>query len=88
MEELLCQSCGMPMDESMFGSEADRSQSADYCHYCYRDGAFVDDVDLDGMIDVCVPHMLEAMPRLSKERAVEMLRGYLPQLKRWKREPF
>ena len=37
MEQKICQSCGMPIDDSTFGKEADGSKNQDYCHYCYAD---------------------------------------------------
>lgn len=38
-----CQSCSMPLkqDPKGGGTEADGSQSAMYCSYCYENGAFV-----------------------------------------------
>ncbi len=35
-----CDSCGMPLNDSTHGTEADGSQSATYCLTCYGDGAF------------------------------------------------
>ena len=35
MEQKICQSCAMPIDESTFGTEADGSKNQEYCHYCY-----------------------------------------------------
>lgn len=40
MEQKICKSCGMPIDDSTFGKEADGSKNQDYCHYCYADGHF------------------------------------------------
>ena len=38
-----CQSCGMPMkkDPENGGTNSDGSKSAEYCSYCYKDGAFL-----------------------------------------------
>jgi len=38
----LCQSCGMPMkkDPLSGGTNVDGSKSAEYCSYCFQDGAF------------------------------------------------
>ena len=37
-----CQSCGMPMnkDPRNGGTNADGTNSAEYCSYCYVNGAF------------------------------------------------
>ena len=80
-----CQSCAMPMsDPGLFGTNADGSKNSDYCKYCYQNGAFTADVDLDGMIETCVPHMVSANPGMTEDKAREMMRQYLPGLKRWK----
>lgn len=80
-----CQSCSMPLigDEEC-GTGADGAKSADYCRYCYSDGEFTTDIDLDGMVGMCLQPMLEAHPEMSREEAETMLRTHLPQLKRWR----
>lgn len=75
----------MPMqDESLYGTNADQTANPDYCRYCYKDGAFTAEMDLDEMIRVCLPHMVGANPDLTEADAVAMMREYLPTLKRWK----
>ena len=86
MEERFCQSCGMPLgaDDSLCGADADGKTNTDYCKYCYENGKFTSDVDLEGMIEECVPHMVASgMP---EAQAREMMRQFLPHLKRWKRD--
>ena len=47
-EMRFCQSCGMPMQAAGdFGTEADGSASADYCVYCYKNGAFTEACTLE-----------------------------------------
>ena len=37
----VCQSCGMPLEKSDdFGTEADGSQSKEYCTHCFQGGSF------------------------------------------------
>ena len=88
MEQTFCQSCGMPMgaDESMWGTEANGSQSAHYCKYCYEAGAFTYPCTMDEMIETCVPPMLEAHPEMSADEARTMMKAFLPSLKRWKKD--
>jgi len=43
MEKTVCQSCGMPMDEKAFGTNADKSKNKEYCAYCFKDGKFIDE---------------------------------------------
>jgi len=85
MDELYCQSCGMPLSESagMFGKEADGKENRDYCMYCYADGKFTSDVDMDGMIEVCVPFFVEAQPGMTEEGARQQMKACFPMLKRW-----
>jgi hypothetical protein len=81
--EKFCQSCGMPMeDETLFGTENNGEKSSDYCKYCYSDGAFVANITMKEMVQVCVPFMVEK--GLDKEQAVKMMEATLPTLKRWK----
>lgn len=43
LEKNICQSCGMPMNKaSDFGTYDDGSLSTEYCHFCYKQGAFID----------------------------------------------
>ena len=79
-----CQSCSMPLQQGEdFGTEADGSKSADYCHLCYRDGAFVSEVTLEEMVAISAKGMSDAMGT-PEVQAEEMLRGILPNLKRWR----
>ena len=84
-EVAVCGSCGMPLlrDEDA-GTEADGSPSAEYCTYCYRDGAFTEP-DLTGEQAVMkyAPMMASnlGIPPLEAE---EMVRRYLSTLPRWR----
>lgn len=86
---LFCQSCGMPMHTAdQFGTNEDGSANEDYCCYCYKDGAFVQDCTMDGMIEHCIKYLDEfngaCDTQLSKEEAIAQMRKYFPTLKRWK----
>lgn len=79
-----CQSCSMPLvDTNLYGTNADGSRNAEYCMYCFQDGEFTSDTDMEGMINLCLGHLLKAHPEMSPESAEKMLREHLPQLKRW-----
>jgi hypothetical protein len=86
MSENYCQSCGMPMsDESLLGTEKDGSKNSEYCKYCYENGAFAQpDATLEGMIEVCVPFMVQE--GFKEEDAKAMLASSLPNLKRWRKQ--
>ena len=55
----ICQSCGMPMQEDQYGTEKDGSSNELYCCYCYKGGAFVQDCDMEGMVEFCAPFEVE-----------------------------
>lgn len=80
----------MPMQASGdFGSEADGSPSADYCVYCYKEGAFTHPGTMEQMIDHCAQfheamHHEDGSP-FTREEAIAMMRAFFPALKRWKK---
>ena len=79
-----CQSCGMPIaDPAIQGTEADGSLSPDYCNWCYANGTFTYEIDMDDMIERCAPFMMEST-HLSRDEAVSVMGAILPTLKRWK----
>lgn len=85
MNEKICQSCGMPIeDKKLRGTEKDGSESADYCCYCYKNGAFSKDEIMEEMIESCIPFMLEDGSCKSGEDARNALLKVIPNLKRWK----
>ena len=86
MPEHFCQSCGMPIaDPEIQGTEADGSPSSDYCKWCYQDGAYTYETDLDNMIEGCVPFMVEKTG-MDLDQAVSLMGAILPNLKRWKQD--
>lgn len=86
MEEKYCQSCGMPMGttDEMYGTEKDGGKSADYCKYCYENGAFTFHGSMEEMIEICVPPMVENSPGMTPDTARDMMRKFFPMLKRWR----
>ena len=47
MKMKFCQSCGMPLTPEILGTNADGSKNEEYCIYCYKDGAFTGDFNMD-----------------------------------------
>lgn len=86
MEEKYCQSCGMPMGstDALYGTEKDGGKSADYCRYCYENGAFTSDVSMEEMIEICVQPTVDNVPGMTPEAAREMMRQFFPALARWR----
>ena len=84
MEQKYCQSCGMPMEDSLYGIEKDGTKSDDYCSYCYKDGEFGNPNEtMEDMIETCIPFMKES--GMDEKQARKILNNQLPQLKRWKK---
>ena len=80
-QKLICQCCGMPLDNSTLSREFDGSFNEDYCKWCYTDGKFVYD-DLDALIDFLSTSMAnESFPA---DKVREYLNAELPKLKYWK----
>jgi hypothetical protein len=85
-EMKFCQSCAMPLENAdLHGTNADGSRSEDYCHYCYKDGAFIKDETMDGMIETCIPFVSGGKPWPDEETARKAMKEIFPQLKRWKK---
>lgn len=81
-----CQSCGMPLGpDTAHGTEADGSPSADYCAYCYKEGAFVGEMTMEEMIDFCAPMMAQSNPGMTQDQAKAQMFQFFPMLKRWKK---
>lgn len=84
--KIFCQSCAMPMENPEdFGTEKDGSASADYCRYCYQQGAFTKEETMEEMIESCVPFLIEAGNAKTPEEARAQMMAYIPKLKRWAR---
>ncbi len=80
--KLICQCCGMPLDDAFLSRERDGAFNEDYCKWCYADGEYTYS-DMDDLIDVCVGHMVSE--NFSETQARAYLRDTLPQLDYWKR---
>ena len=78
---LICQCCGMPLDDSSLSREINGAFNEDYCKWCYADGRFAYD-SMEQLVDFLAQHMASA------ERSPEQLRayfeGFLPTLGHWK----
>ena len=92
MEQMIfCQSCGMPLEgEDTKGTNADGSKSEDYCAYCYKDGAFTQDMTMDEMIEINIQYIDEwnknAGTNMTPDEARIQLQTFMPKLKRWSGE--
>ena len=85
-----CQSCGMPLTkDDDCGHNADGGINFDYCQYCYQDGKFLQECTMDEMIDHCaqfVDEVNKMMPEpMTAGQYKQMMRGFFPMLKRWRK---
>jgi len=84
--KIICQSCAMPMKKQEdFGINRDRSQSSEYCKFCFQNGKFVDEgisigEKINNLVDIGTNKL-----GMSEEQARTMAETQLPQLKRWKK---
>ena len=79
--KLVCQCCGMPLEDALVSREKDGAFNEDYCKWCYADGEYTYS-DMDDLIDVCVGHM--AGQGFTEEQARTYMKDMLPQLDYWK----
>ncbi|MBR0435149.1 MAG: helix-turn-helix domain-containing protein [Lachnospiraceae bacterium] len=80
--KLICQCCGMPLEDEIIGRNEDGTLNEDYCKWCYADGTYTYS-DMDDLIDVCVHNMVNE--NFTEEQARSYLKDTLPKLDYWKR---
>ena len=80
--QLICQCCGMPLEDEIIGRNSDGTLNEDYCKWCYADGNYTYS-DMDDLIDVCIPHMVKE--GFSEEQARAYMKEMLPKLDYWKK---
>ena len=81
--KLICQCCGMPLDDSAMSKEPDGSFNEEYCKWCYADGKFVY-TDLDVLTDFLVGHMSNENWPAAQARA--FFEAQLPNLNYWRKK--
>ena len=79
---LICQCCGMPLEDEIISRNRDGSLNEDYCKWCYADGTYTYG-NMDDLIDVCVQHMVS--DTVTEEQARSYMKETLPKLDYWKR---
>ena len=80
--QMICQCCGMPLEDSNISKETDGFFNEDYCKWCYADGEYMYN-DMDDLIDVCVENM--SGDDFSPEQVRAYLQDMLPKLDYWKK---
>lgn len=81
-QRLICQCCGMPLEDSFLSREPDGSFNEEYCTWCYSGGKFTY-TSKEQLIDFCVAHMA------SEDWPAQQVRAHMetvvPELKHWKK---
>lgn len=80
--QLICQCCGMPLEDYNISKETDGAFNEEYCKWCYSDGEYTYH-NIDDLIDYCVEHM--ANENVTSEQVREYMKDMLPKLNYWKR---
>lgn len=79
--KLICQCCGMPLDDSSVSKETDGAFNEEYCKWCYNEGNFVY-TSLEELTDFLVGHM--SNEQFPPEQMRAYLNELLPTLNHWK----
>lgn len=81
-QRLICQCCGMPLEDSILSREPDGSFNEEYCTWCYSGGKFTY-TSKEQLIDFCVAHMA------SEDWPAQQVRAHMetvvPELRHWKK---
>lgn len=79
--KLICQCCGMPLDDASISKEPDGTFNEEYCKWCYTGGRFAY-TSLDELTEFLVGHMAnESWP---PEQVRAFLEARLPKLRYWR----
>lgn len=79
---LICQCCGMPLEDENISKEPDGQFNEDYCKWCYTDGNFIY-TSTEQLIDFLVEHM--SNKDFPPEQAREYFSESIPKLKHWQK---
>ncbi|MGM9662491.1 MAG: zinc ribbon domain-containing protein [Oscillospiraceae bacterium] len=78
--KLVCQCCGMPLDDASVSREADGAFNEEYCRWCYAEGKFAY-ASLAELTDFLVGHM--SSENWPPEQARAYFEAQLPKLRHW-----
>lgn len=81
--KLICQCCGMPLDDASISHEPDGTFNEAYCRWCYTDGKFVY-TSLAELTDFLAQHM--SNETMSREQVRAYFAELLPKLNYWKQK--
>lgn len=79
--QLVCQCCGMPLEDATTSREPNGAFNEEYCKWCYAGGEFRY-TSKEQLIDFCVEHL--ANENWSAEQVRAHMEAVVPNLKHWK----
>lgn len=79
--QLICQCCGMPLEDDTTSKEPGGDFNEEYCKWCYSDCKFKYS-DMQQLIDFCADHMATENWTANQIRA--HMEELLPKLNHWK----
>lgn len=80
--KLICQCCGMPLEDEVMSREPDGAYNEEYCKWCYADGKFAYE-SKESLLDYLVSHMPNP-DHLDSETRRSQFDSFLSQLAHWK----
>ena len=78
--KLICQCCGMLLEDDIMSKETDGSINEDYCKWCYKEGEFIYN-DMESMISFCENTM--SNETFTREQVRDYMSDLRPKLKHW-----
>jgi hypothetical protein len=85
--KIRCQSCGMPLSKDFgnLGTNADDSNSEDFCSICFQSGGFTNPNQiLEEMINSSIENMTADL-QMPLEQATNLANSFIPTLRRWQK---
>lgn len=79
--QLICQYCGMPLEDANISQEPDGTFNEEYCKWCYADGKFVY-TSLEELLNFLERHV--SNETCSPEQVRSYFAAQLPKLNHWK----
>ena len=80
--QLVCQCCGMPLEDAILSREKDGTLNENYCQWCYANGTYTYS-NMNDLIDVSIGYMVKE--GFTEEQARAYLEQTLPRLDYWQR---
>lgn len=80
--KLICQCCGMPLEDENISKEPNGDYNEEYCKWCYTNGKFTYE-NMDSLIDFCTAHF--ANENFPADKMRSYMQGFLPTLNYWKK---